>query len=258
VQWAANIATAVHAAPGLYSITGLQTTAGGYSMVFQLGNIGGPGTYALGTTQQMFGGAVSVSHTTLGGWSTPLNGAAGEFVVSTLTATRMTGAFNFTATPLTGAATTPLAVTNGAFDIAVTGNPGALPANAGRRITATIGGASFNAAAASVILTTGASPTLTIVGNNSERTVTISLMNVTAAGTFPLSSALPIRTLQVGGAPGNPLASWASQATGGSGTVIVSSLTASRIVGSFTATLVPLGGGATGTITVTGNFDMGR
>jgi len=62
----------------------------------------------------------------------------------------------------------------------------------------------------------------------------------------------------VAGVPGNPMATWASQVAGGSGSVQVTSVTASRIVGSFSATLVPIAGGATGNLAVSGNFEIGR
>ena len=39
---------------------------------------------------------------------------------------------------------------------------------------------------------------------------------------------------------------------------ITTAAVASRVIGTFTATLVPLSGGATGNLTVTGTFDMGR
>ena len=56
----------------------------------------------------------------------------------------------------------------------------------------------------------------------------------------------------------NPLAVWRSDQAGGSGQVVISSVTADRIVGSFTATLVPFGGGAAGNLSLSGSFTLGR
>lgn len=256
-SWTASTGAAVHVAPGLYSITGIRTTAPNYTFVFQLANIGAAGTYPLGAGPQIFGGTATVSTPTLGSWYTPANGAAGEIVISTLTDTRIAGTFSFSAAPLSGAVSN-LGVTSGVFDMPLTGTAAALPDNAGSKVTATINGVAFAAGSAASVLTTGASPTLTLNGNNLERTISISVANVPATGTYALSSATPVRTIQVTGAPGSATATWASQSTGGSGTVTITSITSTRITGGFNATLVPLGGGATGTLTVTGNFSMGR
>jgi hypothetical protein len=98
----------------------------------------------------------------------------------------------------------------------------------------------------------------TLAANNSLRSVTISLASMTGPGAYTLSSTTPVRSIAVSGAPGNLLATWATQLPGGGGTVVISSVTTSRIVGTFTATLVPLGGGATGNLSISGTFDMGR
>lgn len=56
-------------------------------------------------------------------WSTPLNGASGSATITTLTATRIAGTFQFDADDILGAATS-VAVTAGEFDITVsTGLP---------------------------------------------------------------------------------------------------------------------------------------
>jgi hypothetical protein len=145
------------------------------------------------------------------------------------------------------------------MDIPVAGTGGLAPANLGSKVTGTIGGA-FSAAAATATITNagGSNPVLTLVANNSLRSMTISLANMTGPGAYPLSSTTPVRSIGVTGAPGNLLATWASLAPGGGGTVVISSVTTSRIVGTFTATLVPLGGGATGNLSISGTFDMGR
>lgn len=255
-QWTANSAAAIRVAAGLYSITGIRTAAPNYTMVLQLANIGGAGTYPLGVTPQIFGGSATVSSPTLGSWVTPLNGAAGSVTITTLTDSRIAGSFEFTGTPVTGSGAS-VTVASGVFDMPTTGAAIALPDNAGSKVTGTINGTAFAAAAAGV--TFSGSPTnLIVVANNIERNMAITIANVTAAGTYALSATSPVRTIQITGAPGNATATWGSQAAGGSGSVTITSITATRIIGSYTATLAPVALGATGNLTVSGNFNMGR
>jgi hypothetical protein len=170
----------------------------------------------------------------------------------------MVATFKFDTQPiLSGSPGTPK-VTEGSMDIAVSGTGGFATANQGHKVTGNIGGAFAAASATGSLTTGGGGPTLTVVAQNGTRNITLSVANMTGVGTYPLSNVLPFRSIQVGGAAGNPLAGWGSQAAGGSGSVEVSSVTSSRIVGSFTATLVPIVGGATGNLAVSGNFDIGR
>ncbi|NOT07712.1 MAG: hypothetical protein HOP28_05820 [Gemmatimonadales bacterium] len=261
VLWRPSFAvTAINAAPGLYSITAARISASNnYTMVFALYNVRGTGTYALGAGVNTFGGTGQLSQPPSNGWSTPLNGAAGEFKITTLTATRMVAEFKFdTETLPPGSAVGPK-VTEGVLDIPVSGTGGLALANQGSLLTGTVGGP-FNAAAMAGSITNagGANPILTLVANNGLRSITMSIANMTGPGVYTLSSTTPVRTIGVGGAPGNLFASWSSQTAGGSGTVEILSVTASRVIGNFNATVVPLGGGATGSLAVSGNFEMAR
>jgi len=256
-SWTSNAtAGAIRQPSGLYSLTALGPSAD-YTLIFALHNIGGTGTFPLGTLPMLTGGTVVVSKVGSPGWSTPLNGLAGQISITTLTATRMVGTFSFTAAPLTG--TGVLTVTSGTFDVPVTGTApfAALPDNIGGRFAATVAGVASGVNGVSSILTTGAAPTLTIVAGG-ERTINISLANMTGAATYILSAATPARSIQVTGSGTSQTATWYSQGQGGTGTVTITSATASRIVGSFSATLVPLAGGAAGLLTVSGTFDFGR
>lgn len=253
--WTANSASAV-ATSNLIVITGLRLTAPNYTMSITLYNVGSTGVYPLGMNVTMFGGTVVVSSPTLGGWNTPLTGAAGEINITTLSSTRIAGTFSFTATPQSPT-TGNLTVTNGAFDMPLSGTVPVIAANAGNKLSATIGGLPFNAGTATSSVTSGTNGSVAILGNNIDRSLGITLSGVTATGTYALS-ATPARTISVSGVAGNPLPTWASQLTGGSGTVTITTFSASRIIGTFSATLVPLGSGATGNLTVTGSFDMGR
>ena len=261
VAWQASLAvTAQNPIAGLYSITAFRTTgSNAYTMVFALYNIRGPGTYALGVAPNVFGGTAQLSMAPSSGWATKLDGVAGEIVITTLTSDRIVATFHFTADPILSGTAGTRVVTEGHMDIAVAGTGGLAPDNLGSKVTGTIGGA-FSAAAATATITNagGSNPVFTLVANNSVRSVTISLANMVGPGTYTLSSTTPVRSIGVSGVGGNLLATWATQLPGGGGSVTISSVTTTRIMGTFTATLVPLGGGATGNLAINGTFDMGR
>ncbi len=262
VLWQPTLAVqAVNAGAGLYTITAFQTTgANNYGMVIQLYNIKGPGTYPLGVGVSVFGGTGQLSRAPNGGWSTPLNGNSGQIVISTLTATRMVATFRFDTTPLlTGATGTPK-VTDGTLDIPVSGTAGLALPNQGSSFTGTVNGPFFASnVAGSITNAGGGNPILTLVANDGTRSVTMSIANMTGPGTYPLQASTPVRSIQASGIPGNLLATWGSQLTGGSGSVIISSVTTSRIIGSFSGVLAPLAaGGATGNLTVSGSFELAR
>lgn len=241
--------------PGLYVLTGTQLGgAAAYTVVLNLYNIGGPGTYALGVGPNVPGGTAQVSNIS-GGWVTAQSGADGEVFITALTDTRITGSFQFTANALTGSATGTKAVTLGTFDVPVhwTGPVVALPANKGSKVTALVGQTSWNAAFVSSQL---ASSIFTMSSTNSSGGIGISLTGVTGPGFYPLS---PSNVLSFSKSP-NPLANtWNSTGAGSSGSVTIASVTASRIQGTFTGTLGPAPSTTTtGTVTVNGTFDLGR
>jgi hypothetical protein len=245
--------------PGLYSITGARV-GGSYTVILSLYNIGATGTYPMGVGNLVAGASAIVSDAS-GGWATPQSGDAGTLTITALTDSRIAGTFSFTAEALSGSATGTKNVTGGSFDLEVkpTGAVGPLPDYAGSSVTATIGGTSFTAAAATGQLTSGFD-ILVVTGSNTNRSLTISLTDVAAPGTYALSSAAPTRTLGVSRVTSPLTSTWSSNGAGGSGSVTVTSITATRIKGTFTATLGPAPGTSTpGTLTITnGVFDIGR
>jgi hypothetical protein len=180
---------------------------------------------------------------------------AGEIVITTLSATQMVGTFQFVATPLLGGGGASKTVTQGVFDIPVSGTGGLVSAtgNQGSSLTGNISG-TFVAASALASLN-GATPQLTITAQNLVRNISIGVANMTGPGTYTLSATTPVRTIQVGDGLG---AVWTSATTGGSGSVIITSVTATRIMGTFTATVIGFAGGASGPLSVSGTFNMGR
>ncbi len=258
VQWQATLAATVqNPAPGLYSITGFRSTGtNAYTMVLSLTNIKGPGTYALGVGVQIPGGTGLLSLAPSGGWTSALNGASGEIVITTLTATRMVATFRFTATPQAGS-TGSREVTEGKIDLPVAGTGGVALANQGSIVSGTLATGAFNASAASVILS-GAAPnqTLGIAANNGTQTLSITIAGFSGVGTYQSSNANPLRQVGVSGIGGNLTAVW-NTSIGGSATVLVTGFTASRITGTVTGSLSP-GPGAAGTVAVNASFDLAR
>ena len=244
--------------PGVYAITGTQLGGNNPTTLnITLYNVGAPGTYPLGVGPQVPGGSGLVSNLS-GGWGTPQTGADGSIMITTLTATRIEGSFFFTANATTGGATGSKAVTLGTFALPVkpTGTIGPLPANAGSKVSAQISGASYNAAAASASISL-ANGILVVSSSNSLRGVSISLSGFAGAGFYALA-ANPSRTLTVVNAANFQSNSWSSLGAGSSGSVVVTSMTSTRLQGTFNATLGPAPGtSTTGSIQVVGTFDIG-
>ncbi len=254
--WSPSIAiTAINAAPGIYSITGTRISgANNYTLVFSLFNIKGPGTYPLGVTPSVFGGTANLSRPPADGWTTPLNGVAGEINITTLTANRMVAQFRFDTTPILPGSPGAPKVTDGTLDIPVSGTGGLALAHQGSTLTGNVGGAFAASGVAAILSNAGNNPTLVITANNGTRSLSIGLSQMTGPASYAVGGVNSTRTVSVSGAPGNAQATWLSQ----SGTVTISSVTATRITGSFSATVAPAAGGATGNLTVSGDFDIGR
>lgn len=258
----ASFITAVQVLPGAYSISATQTSAAqSVTINISLANIRGTGTYPLGVGPQVPGGSVILS-TATAAWSSPMSGADGSITITSLSATQIAGTFNFTVTGSTGTKT----VTDGDFNAPVTkvGTIGAIPDNAGSTLNVTIGGAAWNGAFVQGSVTTstqvGVGPTLIIASTNSTRGVSITLTGVTGPGTYALGNTGTVtRQLAVSNVT-NPLTNmWSSIGAGASGSVIITSMTATRVRGTFSATLVPTpGSSTTGNLVVTnGAFDVG-
>jgi hypothetical protein len=251
--------------PGIYTLAGAKIGSGAnnYVIAITLYNIPGPGTYPLGVGAQIVGGNAQISNAT-SGWSTPLSGAAGSITITVLTASRIEGTFNFTATPILAGTTGTKTVTDGNFalDVKPTGTIGPLPDNAGSKVTATIGGTAWTASAAAGSYVTTTTGIFVVTGSNDTRGIGISMSGVTGPGTFTLGTAPggATRTLTVSSVSNPTANSWSSSGTGGGGTVTVTSITATRLKGTFSGTLGPAPGTTTtGTVTVTnGVFDIGR
>ena len=262
VAWTASaqsVATAAIASgAGVYSILVSQTAdADALNLSMTLYNISGPGTYPLGVDSTVFGGIGVVSNLDAG-WATPLSGAAGTITVDTLTSARMTGTFTFTANALSGGATGTRVVSGGDFDlpiVAVGTTP--VPDQAGSAISTTISGIPWNAAAvAGSVSTSGTASALTFLGRNLDYSVALVITSFTGVGSYALGST-PGQYMAVSSVAGTPRR-WGGTGVSNSGTVSMTSATATRVSGTFSVTLPPdPTTGATGTLTLNGTFNVG-
>jgi|SRR5450432_287434 len=245
------------ASPGQFSVSGTQGTPQSYvSLSLALGYIAGPGTYPLGvnngTTPGGTATVIDASTTAFTDWMTDFTGSRGSITFATLAGGRMTGTFLFTAPPqLGGTATNTRTITDGAFDLPVP-STFTLPTgfDTGSTLSATLNGQPWNAATVE-----GLGDTSTGVFSIGGMTTGISLSLTTkvpasVGGTYDQTAI----TFLVTGSGSN--CCWGG--TGTIGSVTITTLTANRATGTFTATLPVAGGGAaTGPLTFSGGaFDI--
>jgi hypothetical protein len=246
-------AETIPSTPGGYFMEGSQIVLPASQTIVQLTlfNIGAPGTYPLGVNPTVFGGVAQLA-TTGGVWVTPASGAAGTVTITTLTPTRIAGTFEFTAVGTYGGATGTKTVTNGLFDLTFTGTVTPMTPRSGSRISASLGGNSWNAASVVAIYN---SNNLGVGSNNNEYTLALNISPLTAPGTYTLGGTTPLTFIQVvHSASGD---SWGSGA-GLTGSVTITSITADRAVGTFEGSLPPMNGTAGPNLEVTsGSFDVG-
>lgn len=245
--------------PGVLTIVASQIAgASNYTtLTLSLGYIAGTGVYPLGVnagTTAGGSGLVYVSQgATFGTWSTNFTGSAGSVTVTSLTATRITGTFQYTAPPQSFSQTTGTrVVTNGAFNVALPAGFSPAPANdRGSRISAVVGGAPWNGATVTAL---GTQTVFVYGGTTDSLSVSIAPATVLAAGgSYPIGGpggATMIVTRLPSGA------AWSGGTGPSVGTMTITSLGNGRAAGTFSATLVPTtGSGATLAITQ-GTFDV--
>lgn len=258
-----SYAQAAHTFSGSYIIS-VQSVSGVNSKAISISlmNIAEAGTYPLGTGANVEGGFASYVENGAG-WGAALSGEAGSITLTTLSDTRMIGTFTFTGTEHTGGASGTRTLTNGSFDLPVTTTGTFVPVPDSKRSTlhATVGGQPYVGSTIGSVNTQGGRFVVSII--NTKYSLSFSFNGLTAPGSYAVS-AVPgiLSSVDVGPPPGasasGPLCCWSS-ALGGSGSVVVSTVTPTRVTGSFAFTINPSSGGATVPIEVTGGtFSFGR
>jgi hypothetical protein len=259
---AISIAAQALGTPGGVMILGTQSTGGrSRSITITLYNVRGPGTYALGVGMTAYGGIGLVGDSG-NSWITPSSGAAGSVTITALADGRIAGTFAYTAGP--GRANTVggnRAVTDGQFDLAFAGTLVPVPANRGGKVTATLNGQPYNAADVYGLLTDHlGNPGFQLSTVNDHQTVNIVISGVTAPGTFALRNSAPYVLMTAGRNGGDAEhCCWGTAPGAEAGTIAVTSITADRVQGTFSATLAPQAGRpATAPLVIAdGAFDVG-
>ncbi len=257
---------ASHPLLGMYVIPGRRTSGGTPEFLdLTLYNVAGPGAYPLGVNSTTFGGGAIYGNANAA-WNTPLNGMAGTAVVTTLTETRIAGTFAFQAEPLSGTAAGTRVVTEGTFDypIIASGVTGPLPDNAGSLVHASVDGAAWNGATIVALHNTTGTPSLIVGASTVATQLNLTISGITGPGTFPIafSPYCLITWTELGtghswGGSGSIVGS--SYVSNDSGSVVVTSLTSTRVRGTFSGKLAPgPSNAATGyRYVLNGEFDCG-
>lgn len=118
-------------------------------------------------------------------------------------------------------------------------------------MSATVDGVAWSSPAASALYR---NQIVSIAGIGGTRSISVTVGLVTGAGTFSLG--YPNQRAASGGTATAGFG-WSSNLAGGTGTTTITTLTANRVVGTFSFDAVPATQGATGTVRVTnGRFDI--
>lgn len=241
--------------PGSITISGIKVSGTSTSSILLLlGFVGGPGTYPLGvnlaSTPGGEGELLETSSTSVENRGTPFSGGSGTLVVTTLSATQMTGSFEFVAEPILGSTFTGnKTITNGSFDITLPANFTSVPAaNHGSTVTAHLGATVFNGA---TVVGIGSMGSYSFGGSTDSLDVSfVTATPVTTPGTYPFLTGFNVTVTDF-----KKNHNWGG-VSGDVGSVVVTSVSSGRIAGTFSGTLHSLGA-MTADLTVTnGSFDV--
>lgn len=240
------------ATPGSIIISGTHvvSTTNVTSLVLTLAYIAGPGIYPLGVNQVSTAGGTGIlqqiNGATVANRTTALSGNAGVVTITSLTATRISGTFAFTATPILGSTFTgDVAVTNGSFDLPLPAGFTSVPAaNHGSSVSASLAGAPWNAA---TVVALGDANAFGFTATSDDYSIAITAATTITPGTYNIgASGFSMQVSQF-----SPFGGWGGP--GSTGTVTVNSFANGRAAGTFEATLAGTGGN----LTVTGGrFDV--
>lgn len=231
---------------GLMIITGIKVSPVS-SVSITLGYVLGPGTYPLGVNHLTTQGGFGTYSRDSNGWVTPLSGQAGSVTITTRTATRIAGTFNFTADPTGGSGGASVVVTNGSFDVTKAAGLPALPIKLGSSMSATLGGAQWIGATV-----TGVAQGHAISALSTDFSVSLLPIATVAAGhTYSIGPEVSMTINRV-----ETSDFWVSSNGPGVGTFNLESLTNDRMEGTFSATLPPSGSATTPLTITNGHFSV--
>lgn len=261
VNWVSS-AFAQKAQVGNFGLIQIQGSQNSTTMIISLFNIDSVGTYDLGMGGTNVGGSAQITDILSRGWNTPLSGAAGTITITTLTASRIVGSFVYDADAFFGTATGTKVVTQGSFDLLL-GFSGSttwpLPDQYGSRMAGTVAGALWKPATVVIALQSGA---IVIGANNTSYSISIGKTSFAGVGSYNLGSQATDPVVVMSGPwtnPNGPVNCCWGGGVGNTGTLNITSQTATRIQGFLDATLVPSAGtAASGPLTIDSlAFDIG-
>jgi Family of unknown function (DUF6252) len=222
----------------------------GVGFTLQLFSVTVPGTYPLGVNRSMIGGLADVFRQG-GAWSTTQDSPGGTVTVTEVSTTRVAGTFAFQADPMLGQTGVTLTVRDGRFSANVTGSSTLqLPDNIGSTVEGMISSSPF-AARQVFVSRSGGGLLFGFAGPSMLGRVQLS--EFTGVGTYALGSGTE---RYVGVGFGNT--AWGGSNAASSGTLTITSATATRIKGTVVATLANVNGPVgTPSATVNLRFDLG-
>lgn len=117
-------------------------------------------------------------------------------------------------------------------------------------MSGTIDGAAWTATIINAARSGSATITVSVSGRDAQnRQIDLTLVGATGTGTFSVGSGQPLSaTFQFGDQ------AWAGHLSGASGSITLTTLTSTHMVGSYNITLVPLTSSATGNRVIVGTF----
>lgn len=260
-------AMVVAAVPGTIVLQGSDGAASkSRSITITLYHVRGTGRYPLGVGLGVVGGIGQTGEATgTGGdshsWITAGTGSDGLVEITALGGGRIKGTFFFTAdTGRNNSTGVARAVTDGRFDLALTGDLPSLKENQGSALSARLGGTFYNAASVIALpLDFTGQPGIRISTTSSLHGLNLELQGVTDTGTYSLTNTQPIRTISAGRNGGDAAHCCWQTAAGDAGEIRVTSLDSNRVKGSFRGVIKPSAGrpATTSLEILEGSFDVG-
>ncbi len=236
VKWTASKSAvqvsgnATPTAQGTITISGVNTSTG-FGLTISLSYVSAAGTYPLGVNIGTNAGGVATVTESPNFWNTPLNGGAGTVVITTRTATRIAGTFEFTAAPIVGGGANAV-VTEGKFDVTVSAGLPPLPTGDPSSISATFDGAPWNAA--TVVAVGGG---ISFGGTTTDYTLNLTgKLPIAAGAAYKIGSEFGCQVTHAGTSD-----AWAVTSEDSVGYVAFVAVSATHILGYFAGTLPPLG-----------------
>lgn len=234
---------------GTISISGTRITPQ-LNITLVLSFITGPGTYPLGVSIVSNAGGTGLVTNPPNTWLTPLSGEAGTVTISTRTDSRIAGTFAFVAAELPGSSSGATIVTEGHFDITVSGGLPALPTGLASAASAKLNGDDWNAAA--IIANSASAGVFNFVGTTTEFSIALQpSVSVLAGYTYGIPSQMDLTMTRIGSTD-----TWHAEAGPDIGSVTLIEFTDDQLVGTFQGTIPQSSGGTTPMVVTEGQFNL--